>query len=123
MTLPHQTTSLRKWKFVDAEPRPRQDYGCHTGGVVRMRGLKAGLVTLCAVWIAFTTCGAGPQSRPAAKSKTDYVRFSRPDALTFDELVQLEKQATPPAPLAKKLNKLVTTPFISNEAFYTGAQP
>jgi len=81
------------------------------------------LAALCAVWIAFTTCGAGPQSRSVAKSKPDYVRFSKPDALTLGELVQLEKQANPPAFLAKKLHKLVTTSFISNEAFYNGAQP
>ena len=95
-----------------------------------MSGLKHCLVAALVFLVVFTTCGlAGShskpaaQSKPAAKSKADYVRFSKPDALTFDELVQLEKNATPPAPLANKLQKLLTTPFVSNEAFYQGAKP
>ena len=101
-----------------------------------MRGLKGCLAAASILMAVFITCGfAAAQSKPAAKPKTaakskaaakpkaEYIRNSKPNTLTFDELVQLEKNATPPAPLAAKLHKLVTTPFISNEAYYQGAKP
>lgn len=64
-------------------------------------------------------------SRPsfAAKAKGNYVRSSKPDVLTFNQLVELEKNDTPAKPLAAKLERLLTTPFVSNEAYYTGAKP
>jgi endonuclease/exonuclease/phosphatase family metal-dependent hydrolase len=52
-----------------------------------------------------------------------YVRLSAPDLLTFDELVQLEKVDTPSAELVTRLDQLLHTPFLSNEAFYAGAKP
>ncbi|MBV8632183.1 MAG: hypothetical protein JOZ83_14745, partial [Silvibacterium sp.] len=100
-----------------------------------MRGLKvwAAASVLMVVFLPYGLAGAqskpasqskrAAKPKPAAKPKADYVRFSKPNTLTFDELVQLEKNATAPAPLAKKVQKLVTTPFISNEAFYDGAKP
>ena len=53
----------------------------------------------------------------------DYVRFSKPDLLTFEELVDLEKNDPPSAALAEKLEHLLTTPFLSNEAYLNGAKP
>ena len=53
----------------------------------------------------------------------DFVRFSKPELLTFDELVDLEKNDPPPAALAEKLEHLLTTPFLSNEAHFNGAKP
>jgi endonuclease/exonuclease/phosphatase family metal-dependent hydrolase len=89
-----------------------------------MRGLKVCLVAVLVLLAVFTTRGlADSDSAPAAQSKTNYVRFSKPDTLTFDQLVSLEKNATPPAPVAKKLQKLLTTPFVNNEAYYQGAKP
>jgi endonuclease/exonuclease/phosphatase family metal-dependent hydrolase len=64
--------------------------------------------------------------RPAVaqgKTKADFVRFSKPDTLTFNELVELEQNETPSAPLAAKLEHLLTTPFLSNEAYYSGTKP
>jgi len=58
---------------------------------------------------------------PAGKGK--YVRISSPKLLTFDELSQLEKTGEPNPQLAAALNKLLHTPFLSNEAFYGGAKP
>jgi endonuclease/exonuclease/phosphatase family metal-dependent hydrolase len=53
----------------------------------------------------------------------DYVRLSAPKPLTFDELVQLEKVQKPEDQLAEDLNKLLGTPFVSNEAYLDGARP
>jgi len=42
--------------------------------------------------------------------------WAEPELLTWDELVTLYQQDTPPAPLAAKLHALLTTPFVSNSA-------
>jgi endonuclease/exonuclease/phosphatase family metal-dependent hydrolase len=55
--------------------------------------------------------------------KQEYARQSAPQLLTFDELVQLEKTDDPSADLAARLDQLLHTPFLSNEAFYSGAKP
>jgi endonuclease/exonuclease/phosphatase family metal-dependent hydrolase len=55
--------------------------------------------------------------------KEDYVRLSTPKLLSFDELVELEKTDEPSAELAARLDQLLHTPFLSNEAFYGGATP
>jgi endonuclease/exonuclease/phosphatase family metal-dependent hydrolase len=53
----------------------------------------------------------------------DYVRDSKPDLFSYEELVQLslDKPLTPA--LAEKLHAITTTPFINNEAYYAGARP
>lgn len=61
--------------------------------------------------------------RNGLAAETDYVRFSKPDLLTFEELVQLEQQDPPSGALAEKLEHLLTTPFVSNEAYFNGAKP
>lgn len=63
------------------------------------------------------------QSHPGFAAKPDYVRFSKPELLTFNELVELEKNDTPSAALAEKLEHLLTTPVLSNEAYLNGAKP
>ena len=55
--------------------------------------------------------------------KEDYVRLSTPKLLTFEELVELEKTDEPSKQLAARLDQLLHTPFLSNEAFYAGAKP
>jgi endonuclease/exonuclease/phosphatase family metal-dependent hydrolase len=55
--------------------------------------------------------------------KEDYVRLSTPKLLTFEELVELEKTDEPSKQLADRLDQLLRTPFLSNEAFYAGAKP
>lgn len=46
-----------------------------------------------------------------------------PELFTYDELVQLYEQETPPAALRDKLNRLLTTPFVSNAASARGVRP
>jgi len=61
-----------------------------------------------------------------ALAKTDepkLVRLSKPQTLSFAELVLLSKEEKPEASVAKKMEKLLTTPFVSNEASLDGAKP
>jgi endonuclease/exonuclease/phosphatase family metal-dependent hydrolase len=58
--------------------------------------------------------------------KTDepkLVRSSKPETLTFSELVQLSQQEKPEPSVAEKMEKLLHTPFVSNEAYLDGAKP
>ena len=50
-------------------------------------------------------------------------RQRAPELLTYDELVQLYEQETPPEALQNKLRLLLTTPFVSNAATARGARP
>jgi endonuclease/exonuclease/phosphatase family metal-dependent hydrolase len=63
------------------------------------------------------------ESRPSRSPGDDFVRFSKPEFLSFDELVEAEQKDPLPPELAKKLETLVTTPIVSNEAYYEGARP
>ncbi|MBI4395020.1 MAG: endonuclease/exonuclease/phosphatase family protein [Candidatus Omnitrophica bacterium] len=57
-----------------------------------------------------------------AQFEPNFVRYSAPEFLTFDELVSLSKDPNPTGPLAEKLKKLWTTPIISNEAYLSGTR-
>jgi endonuclease/exonuclease/phosphatase family metal-dependent hydrolase len=46
-----------------------------------------------------------------------------PDLLTYEELVELYERDSPSEQLQNKLQKLLTVPFINNEAFANGATP
>ena len=46
-----------------------------------------------------------------------------PELLTYDELVQLYEQETPPDALQNKLRRLLTTPFVSNASSTRGVRP
>ena len=63
------------------------------------------------------------ESRPSRTPGDDFVRFSKPEFLSFDELVEAEQKDPLPPELAKKLEILVATPIVSNEAYYEGAKP
>jgi len=64
-------------------------------------------------------------SRASAQNKqgADYIRSSQPALLNYQELVALGEQETVDPALAKKLNTLLTTPFINNEAYFAGTKP
>jgi endonuclease/exonuclease/phosphatase family metal-dependent hydrolase len=55
--------------------------------------------------------------------KQEFVSFSKPETLSFDELVQLEQTGKPEGQLATRLDTLLHTPFLSNEAYLNGAKP
>jgi endonuclease/exonuclease/phosphatase family metal-dependent hydrolase len=69
------------------------------------------MVTLCSSALA--------QNDPA----TDYTRSSQPPLLNYQELVMLGGQETVDPALAAKVQTLLTTPFVNNEAFFSGTKP
>jgi endonuclease/exonuclease/phosphatase family metal-dependent hydrolase len=73
--------------------------------------LRAVLLLTC-----IATTGFGSPDKP------EFTRLSKPELLTFDELVQLEETDEPDAKLGGRLDKLLHTPFISNEAYFSGAR-
>ena len=46
-----------------------------------------------------------------------------PEVLTYNELIELYQQDVPSEQLGKKLNKLLTTPFVSNRATSSASRP
>ena len=53
----------------------------------------------------------------------EYVRDSRPELFSYDELVQLSLDQEMSPELARKLNAITTTPFVNNDAYFRGARP
>ena len=78
-------------------------------------------VRLTPFFLVLLVCAGSLGQTKAAKE--EYIRVSAPKPLTFDELVELEKIDKPNAKLAARLDQLLHTPFLSNEAFYAGAKP
>jgi len=78
-------------------------------------------VRLTPFFLVLLVCAGSLGQTKAAKE--EYIRVSAPKPLTFDELVELEKIDQPNAKLAARLDQLLHTPFLSNEAFYAGAKP
>src|SRR3984957_9516702 len=54
---------------------------------------------------------------------TDYTRSSQPPFLNYQELMTLYQQETVEAQLAAKVHTLLTTPFVNNEAYFSGTKP
>ncbi len=52
-----------------------------------------------------------------------YLRDSEPSLFSYQELVQLSLDQPLSPELAEKLRTVTTTPFINNEAYYSGARP
>jgi endonuclease/exonuclease/phosphatase family metal-dependent hydrolase len=92
--------------------RPAWNIGC--------RNLTS-LILFLSASLAFLFLPA--ESRPSRTPGDDFVRFSKPEFLSFDELVEAEQKDPLPPELARKLETLVTTPIVSNEAYYEGAKP
>ena len=55
--------------------------------------------------------------------RTQLVRYHAPEWMTYDELVKLSSNPHPGGELEKKVETLLNTPIISNEAFFRGARP
>ena len=63
------------------------------------------------------------RSAPVRSFSGDYPRYRGTDFLTFQELKQLLENPKPEGKLQAKLEKLLNTPLISNEAYYQGKRP
>jgi endonuclease/exonuclease/phosphatase family metal-dependent hydrolase len=73
-----------------------------------------------ALLLMATLCSsASAQNDPA----TDYTRSSQPPLLNYQELVTLGAQETVDPALTAKVQTLLTTPFVNNEAFFNGTKP
>jgi endonuclease/exonuclease/phosphatase family metal-dependent hydrolase len=82
--------------------------------------INAHAVAAQLVLLAVILCsGASAQNEHSA----EYVRSLQPPIFTYQELVALGEQETVDPVLAKKLNTLLTTPFINNEAYFAGTKP
>src|SRR5262245_11903739 len=74
--------------------------------------------------ITLVLSGFAFQFVPAQQNQTDsYIRSSAPEVLTYEDCVELLRVDPPVGKLAEKLHQVVTTPFISNEAYYHGVRP
>src|ERR1700722_11456432 len=64
-------------------------------------------------------------SRASAQTDqaADYTRSAQPPLLTYQELVALGEQETVDPTLAAKVQTLLTTPFVNNEAYFNGTKP
>jgi endonuclease/exonuclease/phosphatase family metal-dependent hydrolase len=71
------------------------------------------LVSICAHAARAQETAAEPQGR----------RFEDPSFLSFDELVALSSTAKPTGQLAVRLDKILTIPFVHNDATAAGAEP
>ncbi|MGA7411683.1 MAG: endonuclease/exonuclease/phosphatase family protein, partial [Bryobacteraceae bacterium] len=84
-----------------------------SGRAAAAAGQVALLLTLILCSRAFAQNGHRP----------DYTSSSQPPLLNYEELVALGEQETVGPALADKLNTLLTTPFINNEAYFAGTKP
>jgi endonuclease/exonuclease/phosphatase family metal-dependent hydrolase len=66
------------------------------------------------MWLVILPLAAAPRGPAPATA---------PELLSFEELVTLSDTDRPGAQLQEKLDRLLTTPFLSNEAAQAGAQP
>ncbi len=75
-------------------------------------------------WVAgFLLLGAGSLIASAASDEATFVPVSKPQLLSFSELVQVSQHATLDKPIADKMSRLLHTPFINNEAYLKGVKP
>jgi len=80
------------------------------------RGVAGQLVFLLALILSSP---ASAQNEPGP----DYARSSQPPLLNYQELVALGEEETVDPALADKLNTLLTTPFVNNQAYFAGIKP
>jgi len=81
-----------------------------------MRRAIAALALTLAVWV-LPACA---QEKSAA---AETQQFEEPGLLSFEELVALSATAKPEGQLAARLDRLLSTPFVSNDASVAGVQP
>jgi hypothetical protein len=65
----------------------------------------------------------GKTTGPVSNETAGYVRLQQPTLFTYQELVTLGTSDKVSGTLGDKLLAITTTPFLSNEAYYRGAQP
>jgi endonuclease/exonuclease/phosphatase family metal-dependent hydrolase len=71
----------------------------------------------CSLLFGYSTISLSQSTQPP------FVRVSGPQTLSFDELIKLSQTDPPEAKLATRMDQLLHTPFISNQAYLGGAKP
>jgi hypothetical protein len=108
---------------IDQAPSRKEQMGTIRDGLFVLVSLLLGFsLTMAAVVAAFFLVVLAAAHHGFA-TQADFVRFSKPELLTFEEVVELEKNDPPSSSLAEKLEHLLTTPVLSNEAYFNGAKP
>jgi len=75
-------------------------------------------------WVAgILLLSGGSLIASAGFDDTNFVPSSKPQVLSFSELVQVSQSETPNKSVADKMTTLLHTPFISNEAYLKGVKP
>lgn len=81
------------------------------------------LVGMLLVINCLTAVAADDPTTKHAGSPPRFITYSAPVTLAFDELLEISKSSAPPVSLLSKLDALLTSPIISNEAYYAAPEP
>jgi endonuclease/exonuclease/phosphatase family metal-dependent hydrolase len=82
------------------------------------------IVTLgCVLCLPISVTRINAASETMASNPTHLVRLEHPATLSFSELVALSSQDPAPADIESHLSRILTEPFVSNEAALLGAKP
>ena len=80
--------------------------------------MKSGSIRKMLLLLLFSINGLGAQPE-----EQEYIRYSVPEMFTYDELVSMSQDKPIEPEIAQKLERMRTTPFLSNEAYYEGVRP
>ena len=86
-------------------------------------GVTFGFVAAAGQIVLLLTLICGDTGFAQNVPQGDYIRSSQPPLLNYQELVTLGDQETIDPALAAKLHTLLTTPFVNNEAYFSGVKP
>lgn len=89
----------------------------------KVLSIRRGAIVAAVALVLLLAQSLCPVTSAQKEHGADYIRNSQPPLLTYQELVDLGEQETIEPALADKLNTLLTTPFVNNEAYFAGAKP
>jgi endonuclease/exonuclease/phosphatase family metal-dependent hydrolase len=111
----------------DAKPAERLLQIELNSGTQMLKLIPLSLV-LFAVTVSLPAVGARQTQKrknfnqPAQQARQENIETG-PEVLSYNELIELYQQDVPDQPLRNKLNRLLTTPFVSNRASTSGVLP
>ena len=76
---------------------------------------------VCILSLALIASVAGRLAADPA-SKQEIIRYSAPEMFTYDELVEMSHEELSEE-MAARIETFMSTPFVSNEAYYNGVRP
>ena len=84
---------------------------------------RVGAVAVAVRLVLALTLILGAKVSAQNEHEADYTRSSQPPLLNYQELVTLSEHETVDPALDAKLQTLLTTPFVNNEAHFSGTKP